>query len=219
MTSQTGPGPLAGGKPRRPQTAAEYVAQSLRASILSGGLRAGTRLALADVASNFDVSATPVREALRDLASEGLVQFDRYRGGTVNAVTQEEVEEIVRIRQLLEPTAIREAIANGDVATLDRAEDVLNRMSDADGWAAWVAANREFHNMLISTSPSARLVGIILELQGLTAMFVSNVLERKPDLQVHAHAEHVALLDAFRRRDAERAIDITLTHLTIPVRK
>jgi DNA-binding GntR family transcriptional regulator len=192
------------------------VAQSLRQSILNGELQAGTRLGVAQIASTFDVSATPVREALRDLSREGLVQFDAYRGGTVNAFSQDEVRDIVRIRQVLEPIAINEAIANMTEDVLAEAEEILDHMSLDHGWNAWVLANRNFHNVLYSTSPSKRLIAIIESLQEATAMFVSNALERAPSLQTRAHHEHGELLDAFRRGDVERAVAITLEHLAIP---
>jgi DNA-binding GntR family transcriptional regulator len=221
MTDKAGSTPhlLAGrskGGPRRPQTAADFVAQSLRQSILNGELQAGTRLGVAQIASTFDVSATPVREALRDLSREGLVQFDAYRGGTVNAFSQDEVRDIVRIRQVLEPIAINEAIANMTEDVLAEAEEILDHMSLDHGWNAWVLANRNFHNVLYSTSPSTRLISIIQSLQEATAMFVSNALERTPSLQTRAHGEHGELLDAFGRGDVERAIAITLRHLAIP---
>ena len=83
----------------------------MRRSILNGDLVGGTKLSLVEIASTFDVSTTPVREAMRELSFEGLVTIDSYRGGVVTAVTKPEVEEIVRIRQVLEPIAAREAVA------------------------------------------------------------------------------------------------------------
>ena len=61
----------------RPRTATDYVSDSLRRSILNGDLVGGTRLSLAEIASTFDVSTTPVREALRELSFEGLVRIER----------------------------------------------------------------------------------------------------------------------------------------------
>jgi DNA-binding GntR family transcriptional regulator len=203
-------------RPRRPQTASEFVAESLRRAILNGELAAGTRLGLAEVASGFEVSATPVREALRELSFEGLVQFDPYRGGTVNAVTADEVAEIVRIRQVLEPIAIREAIAAMTEDVLEQANTVLEQMHVGDRWDDWVISNREFHNILYSPSPSKRLIAMIKSLQDPTVMFVSNALSRAPDLQVRADHEHRELLEAFRRGDSESAIELTLAHLVIP---
>ena len=97
------------------------MSDSLRQSILNGDLVGGTKLSLAEIASTFDVSTTPAREALRELSFEGLVRIDSYRGGVVTAVTKAEVEEIVRIRQVLEPMAAREAVDGMTPEILDDA--------------------------------------------------------------------------------------------------
>lgn len=201
---------------RRPQTAAEFVAETLRRSILSGELPAGTRLGLAEVAAGMEVSTTPVREALRELSFEGLVQFDSYRGGTVNAVTVEDMREILRIRQVLEPLAVREAMENMTAEILDDAEKMLARMDPSVGGYQWVEDNREYHNTFYQASPSRRLVAMISSLQDLTVMFVSNALDARPRLVERAHHDHGELLEAFRDRDVERAVSITLEHLALP---
>lgn len=213
-----GDGILSAQARRRPQTAAEFVAETLRRSILNGELAAGTRLGLAEVAAGMEVSTTPVREALRELSFEGLVQFDSYRGGTVNAVTLDDVREIVRIRQVLEPMAIREAMDNMTPEIMEEAEKVLANMSVAAGWDTWVEDNRTFHNVFYRATPSKRLVAMIKSLQDLTVMFVSNALESHPVLRHRADHEHRELLDAFRAGDVERAVEITLVHLAIPLR-
>jgi DNA-binding GntR family transcriptional regulator len=212
-----GEGVLASQARRRPQTAAEFVAETLRRSILNGDLRAGTRLGLAEVAAGMEVSTTPVREALRELSFEGLVQFDSYRGGTVNAVTVEDVREIVRIRQVLEPIAIREAIEHMRPEILAEAEEILGSMDVAAGWDQWVEDNRRFHNVFYKASPSRRLISMIKTLQDPTVMFVSNALESHPDLRHRADHEHRELLEAIRSGDVERAIEINLAHLAIPL--
>lgn len=202
---------------RRPVTAAESVAASLRRAILNGELQAGTRLSLAEVAAGMQVSATPVREALRELSFEGLVQFDSYRGGMVNAVSESDVREIIRIRQVLEPMAIQEAVEHMTPEIIDRAEGVLAAMNLAAGWNKWVEDNRAFHNLLYSPSPSRRLIAMIKSLQDATIMFVSNALASNPDRRETADREHRELLVAFRSGDVDRAVEITLHHLALPL--
>ncbi|HEX2404905.1 MAG TPA: GntR family transcriptional regulator, partial [Acidimicrobiia bacterium] len=145
-------------KAARPRTATDYVSDSLRRSILNGDLVGGTRLSLAEIASTFDVSTTPVREALRELSFEGLVRIDNYRGGTVTAVTKAEVEEIVRIRQVLEPMAAREAVEGMTGEILDEARVILDEMAASDSWDVWVQGNRAFHRKIYDASSSRRLV-------------------------------------------------------------
>jgi DNA-binding GntR family transcriptional regulator len=211
----TGDSVLSAQARRRPQTAAELVADTLRRSILNGELRAGTRLGLAEVAAGMEVSTTPVREALRELSFEGLVHFDSYRGGTVNAVSEADVREIVRIRQVLEPVAIRDSVEHMTPEILAKAEQVLDGMNLANGWDRWVEDNRLFHNTFYSAAPSKRLITMIKSLQDPTLMFVSNALESHPRLLDRADHQHRELLEAFRAGDAELAIEINLAHLEI----
>jgi DNA-binding GntR family transcriptional regulator len=202
----------------RPRTATEYVADSLRRSILNGDLEGGTRLSLADIASNFDVSTTPVREALRELAFDGLVRLDSYRGGTVTAVTKEEVEEIVRIRQVLEPMAVREAVEGMTPQILEEASAILAEMAASDSWDVWVQGNRAFHRKIYAASSSQRLVSLIKNLQDTQVVFVSATLRKSPLLKETATRDHNEMIEALIAKDAERLVEVTVRHLTIPIR-
>jgi DNA-binding GntR family transcriptional regulator len=200
------------------RTATDLVSASLRRSILTGELAGGTRLGLTDIASIFDVSTTPVREALRQLSFEGLVTLDDYRGGVVTVVSRSEVEEIVRIRQVLEPLAIEEAIAGMTDQILDEAEGILEKMTASDTWDAWIHGNRAFHQKIYEAASSRRLVSLIKGLQDMTVVFVSSTLSRSPQLEATATSDHRDILRAARERDAQTLIEVTLRHLTIPVR-
>jgi DNA-binding GntR family transcriptional regulator len=206
------------GQSVRPRTATDYVSDSLRRSILNGDLVGGTRLSLAEVASTFDVSTTPVREALRELSFEGLVKIDSYRGGVVNAVTRQDVEEIVRIRQLLEPTAAREAVQGMTPEILGQAEAILTEMAASDSWDVWVQGNRSFHQKIYEAASSRRLVAVINGLQNTQVVFVSSTLRKSPFLKETATRDHNEMIQAIRDGDAERLVEITLRHLTIPIR-
>jgi DNA-binding GntR family transcriptional regulator len=202
----------------RPRTATDFVSGSLRRSILNGELVGGTRLSLADLATTFDVSTTPVREALRELSFEGLVRLDSYRGGTVNAVTRADVEEIIRIRQLLEPVAAREAVEGMTPRILEEAEAILREMAASDSWDAWIQGNRAFHQKLYEASASRRLVSVISSLQSTQVVFVSTTLSKSPFLKETATKDHNEMVDAIRAGDGELLVEITLRHLTIPIR-
>jgi DNA-binding GntR family transcriptional regulator len=202
----------------RPRTATEFVADSLRRSILNGDLEGGTRLSLAEIASNFDVSTTPVREALRELAFDGLVRIDSYRGGVVTAVTKEEVEEIVRIRQVLEPMAAREAVEAMTPQIMAEARAILEEMAASDSWDVWVQGNRAFHRKIYEASSSQRLVSLIKSLQDTQVVFVSATLRKSPLLKETATRDHNEMVEALVAGDADRLVEVTVRHLTIPIR-
>ena len=202
----------------RPRTATNYVSDSLRRSILNGDLVGGTKLSLVEIASTFDVSTTPVREAMRELSFEGLVTIDSYRGGVVTAVTKPEVEEIVRIRQVLEPIAARESVAGMTPVILAEAQAILDEMAASDSWDVWVQGNRAFHRKIYEASPSRRLVSLIKSLQDTQVVFVSATLRKSPMLKETATRDHHEMIQAIEAGDADRLIEITLRHLTIPIR-
>jgi DNA-binding GntR family transcriptional regulator len=202
----------------RPRTATDYVSDSLRRSILNGDLVGGTRLSLADIASTFDVSTTPVREALRELSFEGLVRIDSYRGGVVTAVTKAEVEEIIRIRSVLEPMAAREAVEEMTPKILDEAQAILDEMAASDSWDVWVQGNRAFHRKLYEASASRRLVALIKSLQDTQVVFTSATLRKSPMLKETATRDHLEMIESIRSGDVDRLVEVTLRHLTIPIR-
>ena len=91
-------------------------------------------------------------------------------------------------------------------------------MAVSDSWDAWVHGNRAFHQKLYEASSSRRLVSLIKSLQDTQALFVSATLRRSPTLKDTATADHEAMLRAARDRDAHTLTEVTLRHLTIPIR-
>jgi DNA-binding GntR family transcriptional regulator len=83
------------------RTAQAYVRDSIRSAIFAGQIEAGDRLVQADIAQQLDVSTTPVREALRELATEGLLRLDAHHGAVVRDLDPVELQEIHELRRLL----------------------------------------------------------------------------------------------------------------------
>ena len=110
------------------KTAQEEAYLYLRESILSGDLPGGTRLDIARVATHLGMSRMPVREALRQLASEGLVVIRPNRGVAVTQLTPEDVLEIFEMRAALEGLAARLARPHLDEAAFQDLEHILQRM-------------------------------------------------------------------------------------------
>ena len=95
-------------------TRADWVDALLRAGILSGELAPGSRLVVADLADRYGVSPTPLREALRRLAAEGLVEWLPQRGARVASATRRDAEDLYELRLALEPVALGQSIAEAD---------------------------------------------------------------------------------------------------------
>ena len=128
------------------QTREEFAAQKLREAILLGHLKPGDKLDQNEIAELLGISRSPVRDALRTLAAEGLVEVIPHRGAAVAELSADEVEEIFLIRRILEGMAARLAtqrIGPAQIAELQAVLDEIDQTSDLDGW---LELNRRFHH-------------------------------------------------------------------------
>jgi DNA-binding GntR family transcriptional regulator len=205
-------------QPSRGQTAHVFVRETIRVDILNGKLPGGARLVQSDLAKKLNVSTTPVREALRDLASEGMIRIDPHRGGVVNELDADDLNEVYEIRQRLEPLALELAMLEITEEALDHATALHTAMNAAPDSAAWVQLNRNFHMTLYEMANRPRLVSMVRSLQDASVMAVSARLQRVPDLRREANAEHGQLLQAMRDRDVEAATKVIREHLGTSLR-
>ena len=165
-----------------------------------------------DLARDLQVSTTPVREALRDLATEGLIQLDAHRGATVQQLSFEEIQEIQHLCSLLEPRALAIAVRTITDEQLDRAEDLVAAMEQECDIGLWADLNRRFHATLVESLSGSRLHSMLKGLRDAAAPYVGLSLHA-PDNQLHdANSDHRELLDAVRAGDAERAADVSRHH-------
>lgn len=201
------------GSPVTRQTAHEYVRSVLRRAILNGEIPSGNRLVQAELAAMLDVSTTPVREALRDLATEGLVQVDPHRGAIVSELSEEDLHDIYEIRLVLEPIAMRQAADKLSKSLIERLRRLHQRMIDEPFSAEWVDRNRVFHMAVYETAASPRLSAIIRNLQDASVMYVGANLQHQPSLRDRANTDHETILDALERRDVDAAVKAIEEHL------
>jgi DNA-binding GntR family transcriptional regulator len=124
----------------------QFVLEGIKHRILTGRLTPGQALVETELAAEFGVSKTPVREALKTLAGTGLVVMSQYKGVTVRMVDADMAREVYDVRLLLEPEALRRSVRRG--APLDAASDALNRADTAADSAERSLTNREFHRAL-----------------------------------------------------------------------
>ncbi|HET6712794.1 MAG TPA: GntR family transcriptional regulator [Actinomycetota bacterium] len=198
-------------------TAHEFVRERLRRAILRGDLSGGERLIQADLAEMLHVSTTPVREALRDLATEGLITLDRHRGGVVRELNWDDMDEIGQIRRQLEPLAMRLVIERIDEAQIREAERLLQRMSKERDVGDWVELNRAFHLVFHEATGNARLTAIMKGLEESVAVYVAQAQRTHPEMRRLADAGHAALVEAVRARDIDRAVQVMVEHVGMPI--
>lgn len=198
---------------RRPTTIHEMVRDTMRLAILSGRLPRGTHLVQADLADQLGVSTTPVREALRDLAGEGLVQFDPHRGAVVHEPDEAELIDVYEIRKVLEPFAIQLAAQRISPAQLIEAERQLRVLEQEADIGAWVIGNLAFHETLERASGSARLATLVRTVQNSASLFVAQSLQTDPGRIERGNAEHRAILAAVSAGDGDKAAVLLRAHL------
>jgi DNA-binding GntR family transcriptional regulator len=195
------------------RTAHRDVTDRLREAIVSGLLPAGTHLVQADLAAQLEVSVTPVREALRDLSSQGLVDVDPFRGATVHKVSLAELEEVYELRSMLIPMAIRERVQTITDAELDEAARILRRMTLTSPDAEWVENNRRLHQLLDGTSNQPHLRAILQRLADISSLYVGLSVHSDPARRRRGRDDHRALVNAYRARNADEVIAITIGHI------
>lgn len=195
------------------RTAHEFVRDTLRRAIVGGAYPGGTRLVQSEIAEQLKVSTTPVREALRDLASDGLIIFDPHRGAIIHELDASELVEVYEIRKALEPLAIRKAAQRITEDQLRSATELQRRMDAEEDPAAWVALNWEFHSLLERSASSPRFQSLLKSVQDIAAMYVAHSLQVEPHRMRAGNREHWNLLEALRARDADRAAAVLVKHL------
>jgi DNA-binding GntR family transcriptional regulator len=197
-------------------TAHEFVRETLREGILNGTLPGGTRLVQANLAAQLQVSTTPIREALRDLASEGQIELDAHRGATVHQISNDELEEIYELRMMLEVMAMRRAAERITPKQLERVRTVFDAMQAAPQSANWVMLNRDFHMTIYEAANSPRLLGILRTLLDTSVMYVSAALESAPNIREQAGIDHKNIVEVLVQHDVEGAVRAIQDHLNIP---
>lgn len=195
------------------RTAQERVEEALRQAILGGELSPGEPLVLDDLSAQLGVSRTPIREAMRALASEGLIDMDSFRSATVHTPSLEEAREIYDLRLVLDPIAVRRAVERITPEELETAQAIHETMLGTDDLGEWVDANREFHRVLQQAARSDRLISIIDGLRNSAAMQVALSLKAEGSQVAQANTDHERILQAFRDRDAAAAVRLTEDHL------
>jgi DNA-binding GntR family transcriptional regulator len=193
-------------------TAPEYFSKSdvvtaaLRELIIRGEFAPGTGLRQRDLAKRFNVSPTPVREALRRLESEGLVRYDVHRGATVIETDYPADEENFQIRAVLETLAVGLAAARISADDMDAIERLHRDLaSRKEGDSDIRELNRAFHFRIYETAHSPLLMAL---LRLLWQSFPPVIRPLKESV-----AQHAALVNALKARDRARAEELIRTHI------
>jgi DNA-binding GntR family transcriptional regulator len=190
-------------------TAEEAVTATLRAAIRDGALTPGQRLTQSEIAGQLGVSRIPLRDALRRLEVESLVEIDGHRGARVTVLTAADVAEIYEMRIMLEARCMRYAIQNlsAEAAVLLADEATA---SEHDGLAPREAfqKRREFYGRLYAHAERPRMRRTIMQLRDNVDRY--HMLSDRS----HAHLAHKELAEAIAERNADRAVAVLTEHIS-----
>lgn len=191
----------------------QRVVDDLRRLIILGDLPAGTHLVESQLSKTFDVSRGPIRDALRQLEVEGLVEA-RRRGIFVIGLTSDDVEELYSLRQVIEAKAVSLCIERDD-RDLTPAVEALDRMKMAamSGEAeSFAKADLDFHTALYEASGHRRLAALWQQYRPTFTTMLS--LTNAEDRDLHpTYQDHVDLFDRVRDRDQESALRLLDEHI------
>lgn len=197
-----------------PQSRTAYVVERLKIELAQGTLTAGDQLRQSDIAKRYGVSATPVREALRILATDGIIDYTTHRGATVRDFSPEMAEDLYLMRAELEALAVRRSIERMTPEVLHHihvANDaLLAAMERSEEPATLSRLNRELH-FAIYDNTSSMMIEI---LQYLWARFKPNVtLWGVTDFAQTLTEDHNQIVEAIDDRDADTASALMREHV------
>lgn len=203
-----------------PATVADAVAVALRSMIGSGELAPGDDIVIEHMAQRLGVSTQPVREALKVLEGEGRLEHQAHRGVRVVALTRDELDEVYRLRGLLEDEAIRRSVAEFPSMAVDELAGLVEAMAAASAAGdidAVQSANREFHRLLRSFNPITRLDEQVVELRAVSAPYRRRFLEHR-DQWPRLIADHWDIVAGVRAGDPEAVMAAVHRQRSITVR-
>nr|WP_315488159.1 GntR family transcriptional regulator [uncultured Rhodoferax sp.] len=193
----------------------DTVADGLRARIFDGQLAPGSFIDEVALCADLAISRTPLREALKVLAAEGLVRHEPRRGSFVSQVTEQDLDEIFPVIALLEGRCALEATRNAtdaDIAALETLHTQLQQHATAKRITNYYVVNFQIHEAIITLANNRWLAQVIGDLRKILKLARQQQLYAPGRLE-QSLSEHLAVFAAIKARDGETADAAMRTHL------
>lgn len=188
-------------------TLREKILETIRDAIMSGALKPGEKVAEPELADRFGISRTPIREAFRQLESEGYLTVIPRKGAVVTAFSQQDVEEFYAIKSILEGYAARRACEKLTDRELDRLETInakLKQMADEGDVGHFFKVHNDFHDLFIKAAANDKLIELINSLVSRFKRLRVASLSLPGRMEISVQ-EHDKIIEAFRKRNGELA--------------
>lgn len=193
-------------------TRQEIIVNRLRDALLRGYLKPGQKLDQNEIADMLKVSRSPIREALRTLAAEGLVELIPHRGAVVAELSLDELEEILVLRGVLEGMAARLALPKIDAERLRTLEVLLHQLSQTTDLDQWIELNHRFHHTIYQAANRPRLLTLIDNLRNTITPYMRQFIASTEHMR-EAAGSHQLIYEACVKRDPLLLEQETQAHL------
>jgi DNA-binding GntR family transcriptional regulator len=189
------------------------VADALRQAILRGAVASGERLRQDAIATRFGVSQMIVREAFKQLVTEGFLRAEPRRGVSVAPLTPDEAWEMTQLRSLIEAQALEWAIPAMTKADLEAADRLLGELDEATTTDQIIALNARFHETLYAPARRERTLSLIASLRLNFERYLRFTWEETPHL-TKSQQEHREILTFCKARNVGAACNLLRQHIT-----
>lgn len=188
-------------------TLREKILENIRDAIISGSLKAGSRVSEPELAERYGISRTPIREAFRQLESEGYLTVIPRRGAIVSEFSHKDVEEFYAVKSILEGYAARcacEKLTDKELNRLQSINERLSELADHNDIKTFFKIHSDFHDLFIKAAGNEKLreliTSVVTRFQRLRLMSLS--LPGRMKISV---LEHEKIIEAFRNKDGNTA--------------
>ncbi len=189
--------------------------QSIKLEIIVGNLKPGIFLIEEKISKSMNISRGPIREALNRLEKEGFVKIIPYKGTMVSHITQQEVKDICRIREILEPLAAKEAFLKISQSDLERIKRDFIRLSsrseNIESKNHFFVLDKYFHKLLYSECGNQKLVDILDNFGDHTNWFMNLFIKNYPYKE--SIKEHLEIIKAIEKKEEDLVQATIFKHL------
>jgi DNA-binding GntR family transcriptional regulator len=198
------------------RTTADHVADAMRRAINSGKLADGAVLNQAELAEHFGVSRVPVREAMRQLQAEGLIESRAHRVALVKSTNLERLLEVFALRALLEGWLVEQAVGRIDADTIAAAREINERLRGETDHSRYLALNAEFHQLLYAQARAEVGLEMLEPLRARSERYTRQWSQgpglHRPVETVAEHEEILRLVESGDAAGARAAVEAHVLH-------
>ncbi|MFK8011307.1 MAG: GntR family transcriptional regulator [Marinicellaceae bacterium] len=194
------------------QSSADIIANKIRNSIISGEFPSGQSLNQDKLSRIYKVSKIPIREALNQLKTEGLITFKNNRGSHVSSLSCDEVEEIYTIRMALEEIALKRSIPDLQEKDFIAAESILKLIDVSNNYLDWSKLNWKFHAAIYKSANMPKLLNMVSVLHNNVSRYLLLYL-KDLNFQKISQDEHWQLFNLCRERNTKAAVELLKMHM------